>query len=293
MSLQEVGDRRRAVEDVRNVVSAMRATAAGRIQAAQRAMAAARKYKEVVVRGLAAAGQAATLPVPRSGPTTTVLLVVFTSEQPLCGGFNHTVVDHAIAVRGQRAGGESKVELVAVGLRGSRVMAARGLIPDSIEPGATSLSGLRDLVRRLAARADHGYASGDFAAVDIVYLRYRSVSEQVPTVERILPVDPSLLPAAESPSSFCRYLPAPELSAGLVGQFAYISLYHAAAESYAGEQASRLTAMDGATRNTDRMVDELTALERRERQHEITRQMLELTTGRLAGEDGGTAKSSA
>ena len=68
MSLQEVGDRRRAVEDVRNVVSAMRATAAGRIQAAQRAMAAARKYKEVVVRGLAAAGQAATLPVPRSGP---------------------------------------------------------------------------------------------------------------------------------------------------------------------------------------------------------------------------------
>ena len=71
--------------------------------------------------------------------------------------------------------------------------------------------------------------------------------------------------------------------AGLVSQFAYISLYHAAAESYASEQASRLVAMDGATRNTGRMVDELTGLERRERQHEITRQMLELTAGRLAG----------
>jgi len=72
----------------------------------------------------------------------------------------------------------------------------------------------------------------------------------------------------------------------LVGQFAYISLYRAAAESYASEQGSRLVAMDGATRNTGRMVDELTGLERRERQQEITRQMLELTASRLTGEGG-------
>ena len=41
MSLQSVRQRRHAVESVRDVVSAMRATAAGRIQAAQRAMATA------------------------------------------------------------------------------------------------------------------------------------------------------------------------------------------------------------------------------------------------------------
>ena len=52
MSLQEARDRRHAVEAVRNVVSAMRATAAGRIQAAQRAMVAARQYREVVVAGI-------------------------------------------------------------------------------------------------------------------------------------------------------------------------------------------------------------------------------------------------
>jgi F-type H+-transporting ATPase subunit gamma len=67
---------------------------------------------------------------------------------------------------------------------------------------------------------------------------------------------------------------------------AYIGLYHAAAESFASEQASRLVAMDGATRNTSRMADDLIALERRERQHEITRQMLELVAGRSAGSNG-------
>jgi F-type H+-transporting ATPase subunit gamma len=280
VSLQEIRDRRHAVEAVRDVVSAMRATAAGRIQAAQRAMAAARRYREVVVRGLAAAGPAP-LALPRAG-SGAVMLVVLTSEQPLSGGFNLAVIDRAVTAHSLFTR-DSKTELVVVGRRGSRAFAARGLVPDHVEPGATSLAGLRDVVRRLSARADHCYATGAVAAVDVVYARYRSVSEQEPTVERVLPLDPSLLPPAAAPNAFCRYLPDPQLVAGLVSQFAYIALYHAAAESYASEQASRLVAMDGATRNTGRMVDDLTARERRERQHEITRQMLELTASRLAG----------
>jgi F-type H+-transporting ATPase subunit gamma len=283
VSLQELRNHRCAVEGVRNVVSAMRATAAGRIQAAQRAMTAARQYREVVVRGLAAADPQGKLAV--SGSTSDVrLLIVLMSEQPLCGGFNHAVIDRAIAAH-RDSSHDSKIELVAVGQRGSRVMTARGLKPDHIEPGSTSIAGLRNLIRRLANRVDHGYAVGEFATVNVIYARYRSVSEQVPTLEQILPIEPSIIPLSHNPAVFCRYLPDPQLIAELVSQFAYISLYHAAAESYASEQASRLVAMDGATRNTDRMVDELTGLERRERQHEITRQMLELNAGRFAGEN--------
>jgi F-type H+-transporting ATPase subunit gamma len=282
VSLQETRDRRHSVEAVRDVVAAMRANAAGRISAAQRAMAAARRYREVVVRGLAAAGPAAALPVSRF-ESGSVLLVVLTSEQPLCGGFNHALIDRVVTAHRELTS-HSSTELVAVGHRGSRALTARGLEPDHVEPGATSLAGLRDVVRRLSTRADHGYASGALVAVDVVYSRYRSVSEQEPTVERVLPLDPSLLTPAGTTPTFCCYLPDPQLVAGLVSQFAHIALYHAAAESYASEQASRLVAMDGATRNTGRMVDELAALERRERQHEITRQMLELTASRLASE---------
>jgi F-type H+-transporting ATPase subunit gamma len=282
VSRQELRDRLRAVEAVRGVVSAMRATAAGRIQAAQRAMAAARQYRDVVVRGLVAAGPVARILVPRSG---SVLMIVLTSEQPLCGGFNHAVVERALTAHRERSR-EGNVELVAVGQRGARVSAARGLTPDHIEPGATSLGGLRDLVRRLASRADHAYAAGTLAAVDVVFARYRSVSEQVPTVERVLPIDAPVYPRVGAPNNFCRYLPDPQLVAGLISQLAYIGLYHAAAESFASEQASRLVAMDGATRNTSRMADDLIALERRERQHEITRQMLELVAGRSAGSNG-------
>lgn len=282
MNRQELCDRLRGVEAVRGVVSAMRATAAGRIQAAQRAMAAARQYRDVVIRSLTAAGPVARGLVPRSG---SVLMIVLTSEQPLCGGFNHAVIDRALIAHRERSR-EADVELVAVGQRGARVSVARGLTPTHVEPGSTSLGGLRDLVRRLASRADRAYAAGILATVDVVFARYRSVSEQVPVVERVLPFDTAILPPVSTPVDFARYLPDPQLVAGLISQLAYIGLYHAAAESFASEQASRLVAMDGATRNTNRMVDDLTALERRERQHEITRQMLELVAGRLAGPNG-------
>jgi len=42
--------------------------------------------------------------------------------------------------------------------------------------------------------------------------------------------------------------------------------------------------MDGATRNTEKMLKSLIELERRERQEEITRQVLELIAARFAAE---------
>jgi F-type H+-transporting ATPase subunit gamma len=61
-------------------------------------------------------------------------------------------------------------------------------------------------------------------------------------------------------------------------------LYLIAAESFAGEQASRLVAMDSATRNTERMLETVTDLERRERQGEIAREVIELIAARIAAE---------
>ena len=282
MNLQELRDRRRAVGAVRNVVAAMRATAAGRIQAAQRAMSAARQYRDVVLRALAVTGPLANCQLLQ--PTSeSRLLIVFTSEQPLCDGFNHAVIERAAAAV-REWNNASKQVVVAAGQRGSRVMAARGLVPDHVEIGSTLLPGLRSVVRRLAARVDHGFASGEYAAVDVVYARFRSVSEQVPELAPILPLDPAAIPPPHPPLAAGRYLPDPQLIAGLVSQYAYISLYRAAAESYACEQASRLMAMDGATRNTERMADDLLGLERRERQQQVTRQVLELVAARFADE---------
>ena len=81
-------------------------------------------------------------------------------------------------------------------------------------------------------------------------------------------------------TDFDRQLSDSVLLAGLMSQYAFIRLYRIAADSFASEQASRLTAMDGAMRNTEKILQALVDLERRERQNEVTREVLELVASR-------------
>jgi F-type H+-transporting ATPase subunit gamma len=283
MSLEQTQQRRQAVGAIHDIVGAMRAIAAGRIQSAQRALANARRYQEVVVRALGELSlEAQSLPLPGAAGGKT-LLMVLTSEQPFCGTFNQGMLTLA-EKRWRELGGTDQVHLVAVGQRGELQMAARGMLPDESVAATTSLQGLRDLVRRLANLLDEPYGAGQVAELRVIYNRYRTVSEQVPTEERLLPFDWSAVATDEATKKeeLYRYLSSPELVAGLISEYVFISLYRMAAESYASEQASRLVAMDGATRNTEKMLKSLGDLERRERQEQITRQVLELIAARFA-----------
>lgn len=283
MTLEQTRERRHAVGTIHDIVSAMRAIAAGRIQSAQRALAGARRYEAVVLRGLRAMAAGAESPVIPEVAGRPALLLVMTSEQPLCGAFNHNVIELARRryLELQRDG---PVFLVCVGQRGYRLLPAYGLAPDHGEPAATSPHGLRDLVKRLAQIVDRRFAENALGPLHVIYSRYQSITEQIPTEERVLPLDLRTLapPGGAPPPRFHRYLSAAPVLAGLISEYAFISLFRAAADSFASEQASRLVAMDGATRNTETMLGSLLDLERRERQGEITRQVLELIAARVA-----------
>jgi F-type H+-transporting ATPase subunit gamma len=282
MTWEATHRRRQAVETVHDVVSAMRAIAAGRIQGAQRALESARRYHEVV-RGVMAQllAESATLSAgPDHRPTT---LVVMTSEQPLCGSFNPDVLGFAER-RWAELHEPASAHLLVVGRRGLRQLTARGIAVEAGEPAATSLEGLHDLVKRLANLLGERHASGELGTLRVIFNRYQSLSEQVPTEIQILPLDLAALrqSAPARPGTFHRYLTPAQLLDGLVSEYVFISLYRIAAESFASEQASRLIAMDSSTRNTERMLERLNELERRERQGEITREVLELIGARFA-----------
>lgn len=282
MTMEETHRRCEAVETIHDVVSAMRAIAAGRIQGAQRALATARRYEEIVARGVTALpAEAMQLPEPAPGAPT--LLVVVMSEQPLCGAFNQDLLP-LVERRQRELAAAGALRLVAVGQRGMRLLASRGIICDECLPAAVSLYGLRDLVKRLAAIMGKDYAAGKLEAVRVIHNRFQSITEHIPTEVQVLPPDLTRLRSAvdQPQRRFHRYLSDPALLAGLISELAFISLYRIAADSFTSEQAARLVAMDGATRNTEQLLKDLTELEQRERQGEITRQVLELISARFA-----------
>jgi F-type H+-transporting ATPase subunit gamma len=282
MTWEATHRRKQAVATVHDVVSAMRAIAAGRIQGAQRALESARRYHEVILRAMATLlAESATLPAEADQRHTTLL--VMTSEQPLCGSFNPDVLAFAER-RWHELGNAGGAHLLVVGQRGIRQLIVRGISVQAGEPAATSLEGLHDLVKRLADRLGERHARGELGTLRVIFNRYRSLSEQVPTEVQILPVDVARIRQSASmrKARFHSYLSPDELLGGLVREYVFISLYLLAAESFASEQASRLVAMDSSTRNTERMLETLKDLERRERQGEVTREVLELIGARFA-----------
>ncbi|MBX9790088.1 MAG: F0F1 ATP synthase subunit gamma [Pirellulales bacterium] len=283
MTFEQTQRRRQVIATIHDIVGAMRAIAAGRIQSAQRALASSRRYEDVVLRAILALTEGLDSCPFREVLGTPALLVVMTSEQPLCGTFNQAVLSLADR-RFHELREKGDVRLMVVGHRGLRQLAMHGMVSDAAEAAATSVHGLRDVVKRLATWVDQRFVAGELGTLRAVYNRYKSISEQIPTDEQILPIDLTKIRESALPvkTTYVRQLSDPVLLAGLISQYAFIRLFRIAADSFASEQASRLTAMDGATRNTEKMLNSMLDLERRERQGEITRQVLELVASRFS-----------
>jgi F-type H+-transporting ATPase subunit gamma len=77
----------------------------------------------------------------------------------------------------------------------------------------------------------------------------------------------------------------------LVTQFLFVSLFRACAESLAGENASRIAAMQAAERNIDDRLQELRADYSRRRQTTITEELLDVVTGYEALTQSDTSRS--
>ena len=69
------------------------------------------------------------------------------------------------------------------------------------------------------------------------------------------------------------------LIAGLLGEYVFAQLAHAAMESFASENSARLAAMQSAREKLDERLIDLQSLERRLRQEQITTELLEIVTG--------------
>ena len=70
-----------------------------------------------------------------------------------------------------------------------------------------------------------------------------------------------------------------EILAELLPRNLAVQIYRAILESFASEQASRMTAMDNATRNAGDLINELTTNYNRTRQAFITKELIEIISG--------------
>ncbi len=123
--------------------------------------------------------------------------------------------------------------------------------------------------------------------VIVVYTRMYSTMEQKPELVRLLPIVESDIPS-DAESTFTGeilYDPSPkEVLNVLVPQYLVGMIYSVLIHSFASEHAARMLAMSSANKNADKMLETLNLEYNRSRQSAITTELLDLASGRFAGD---------
>jgi F-type H+-transporting ATPase subunit gamma len=288
-SLKEFRSRIASVKSTQKITKAMQMVAAAKLMRGQNAAEAARPYALAmarVVANLAAAvkGDGAPRLLQGAGKDKddVHLLVVITSERGLCGGFNTQIVRAAREkiTELQRAG--KTVKLLCVGKKGRdqlrRLYAAQ--IVDYvdlsayrvIEPAAARIVG--DRVRTL-------FEEGAFDVATMFFSRFQSVISQTPTGRQLIPaVAPEGVSPPDLKGAVYEYEPGEEeILEALLPRYLDGQILQALLENQAGFAGAQMTAMDNATRNAGDMIKKLTLRYNRQRQANITKELIEIISG--------------
>jgi F-type H+-transporting ATPase subunit gamma len=284
----------RSVTNTRKITKAMELVAAAKMRKAVASVLATRPYADAAWRAVADLAGVATqaqhpLLTARNGGGKT-LLILFSSDRGLCGGFNNQLLRQVFKFVVQRPG---RVDVAASGRKGIDGL-RRGDIP--VVAALTGLSNAPRFtdIRPFADIAMKDFMKGTYDEVYLAYADYRSALTQVPTVRRLLPLTGPIaglgeagkaVAAEPSRTSTAEYLFEPSPQAvldAMLPRLIEAQVWQALLESSASEHAARMLAMKSASDAADDLVDGLTLAYNQARQAGITREIAEISSGKAA-----------
>ena len=291
-SLRELGRKIKSTKSTEQITKAMKMVAAARMRKSQLAILAARPFAvkmERMVRELALLEVRSDLAAKREvrihpffdkKAEGAELLVLVTGDKGLCGAFNSNVIRGALEWFRQRKG--KKVYCVAVGRKGrDLVLRLKG---QEIELAAELVGVFPKITFTHAELAGQAvidaYLHKGVSKVTVLYNEFKSVATQRLLTAEVLPIP--VPEGADEASQLPDYGFEPgrqELLAELLPRHIKAQFYRILLESQAAELASRMNAMDSASKNAKEMREGYVLDANRTRQAMITKEIAELVGG--------------
>src|SRR3954470_9049840 len=292
MAQKEVKGRIASVKNIQKITRAMEMIAAARLRKAEQRVQELRDYASAVRRmtrqAADAAGNVPNVPLlSEHDSEDRVGIVLFTGDRGLAGGFNSQIIRAGTRLANEVEGESRSVVFFASGRRGISSLRFRGYEPEGSFEGFTDRPAYAD-AREMAAAIMAAYVDGKVDRVEVVYNRYVSPVSQVVTQETLLPLQQaSIMEAPEGEGAdesesdgkhaLVEYEPGPEeILERLVPAYVEISIFRSLLESTASEHGARMTAMRNASENASDLIKDLTLQMNRERQAEITQEIMEV-----------------
>jgi len=292
-SLKDLKIRIDSVKSTQKITSAMKMVAAAKLRRAQESAEAARPYAARMERMLGSLAnslggvEGAPKLLAGTGDDETHLLVAFTANRGLCGGFNGSIIRQTRNMTHELKAEGKTVKIFCVGSKGHDVLKR--------EFSAEIVASVPDLGRRsieyheavgVSQQITALFEAEAFDVCTIIFNRFQSAMTQIVTPQQLIPFVPADAADAEEtadddgPKPIYIFEPEEdEILAELLPRNLAVQIFQALLESSASEQGARMTAMDNATRNAGDMIDNLTLTYNRTRQAFITKELIEIISG--------------
>jgi F-type H+-transporting ATPase subunit gamma len=284
-TLDSLRRRIESANDLFGIVRTMKALSAASIRQFERAVEAVEVYNRAIEAGLRVVLQdqetAAERPARSPGG---VGVIVFGSDQGMCGQFNEQIVAFSLHDVAERLGVKEQVFTLVVGMRAAARLQEADAPFEDILPVPSSVDGINPSVQALLLRINAWREEHAIERVVLYYNHPTSGAAYRSTAVQLMPVDLSRFQGPVSEVCAGRSLPMYTLDRGqllsaLVRQYLFVQLYRAYADSLASENASRLVTMQTAEKNIEERLGELNKAYHGQRQNAITSELLDIVAG--------------
>jgi F-type H+-transporting ATPase subunit gamma len=292
-SLKDIRGRITSVKNVRKITRAMEMVAAARLRRAEQRIEHLRPYADAIRRMTSRASQAAenipNLPILEEKENVrTVGVLLVTGDRGLAGPFNAQIIRAGNRRAAELRSDGKEVLWYVSGRRGLSSLEFRKMPVGSSWTGFTDRPAFSD-ARAIADGLTSAYVDDKVDRVEIIYNGYISAVNQEVRHETLLPLqqadvlgeqDEEEEESEQRRRALWIYEPDPEeILARLVPDYVEISIYRALLESTASEHGARMSAMRNASDNAAELIDDLTLEANRQRQAEITQEIMEVVAG--------------
>ena len=288
VSLNDIKTKIASTKNTSQITNAMQMVSAAKLgrseEAARNFQVYAQKVRKLLTDILHGNGSGgSTNPMLISRPVKKTGYIVITSDRGLVGGYNASILKAVMELKEEYHPDGTGFEIICIGGMGADFFKARGIQP------IYELRGLADQpsfdeVRKIISKTIEMYQNELFDELYVCYNHHVNTLTSQMRVEQMLPIvdlDPN--EADEEYSlTFELETSRDEILEQLLPQFAESMIYGAIIDAKTAENAAGMTAMQTATDNAKKVINDLTIQYNRARQAAITQDITEIVAGARA-----------
>ena len=288
VSLNDIKTKIASTKNTSQITNAMQMVSAAKLgrseEAARNFQVYAQKVRKLLTDILHGNGAgSSTNPMLISRPVKKTGYIVITSDRGLVGGYNSSILKAVMELKEEYHPDGKGFEMICIGGMGADFFKARGIQP------LYELRGLADQpsfdeVRKIISKTVEMYQNELFDELYVCYNHHVNTLTSQMRVEQMLPIvdlDPN--EADDSYSLTFELETSREvILEQLLPQFAESMIYGAIIDAKTAENAAGMTAMQTATDNAKKVINDLTIQYNRARQAAITQEITEIVAGASA-----------